>query len=778
MKRWLAATTGLALTGGALEAQTPPPSNSGYLVIRVKIANTEGGTAPSSPFPGGSSFPGAPGGGPMPPGRPGAPGGGSPMFPGGPGGPGGQFPGGQFPGGPGGSSGGPPGGFAGSGFPQSGGTSSPTVAADERSVFALIPVKSVYQAGVYPRATSTDNPRHVWAKHEFGKSLLFDDGSNIQVYSIPGTVEQDIKKKYTAWTKDRKPDVLLELIGYALSTDYVELAITYSNELEKLVEAQKITVPRILKFAEAYRELKLKFEEVTATPTEAEEWRKRLKASAIAEDKHYALIHWGEQAVSAETVNRRLAELERNFRAFYLWHAVQGKTLKFPDKRLVVVLANRPTDVDELRPKLDGMPVVSDAFYSPAHNLVVLSPMRLDEAGKSFAELAKAKYQDGWNRDELLKGKAPVVKGGNFADLYRTMTYALVDRALEDEAAHAAISREGSRQLYSALGILPQHVVLPKWIENGVGNLLHKPKDVGVVKVAGGKNGMAVGLWAGYGSPNYVLLREWKEMWTRKELAAPPKDLLLNVLTDHYFDAVRTGIDPDPAPVAMAPAGSGGFAPPPGGNSPPGGGEMSQPNSSKLDSQAPQRPQPPGFPGGPGAPGGGRPFPGGGPGLPFPGGGPGGPGMPFPGGGGTGVIESGSDKGAVRTKLELKAQVTSWALVYFLAKTNTPGLHKFFAKLNDLPRDMRIDRKVIVDLFAREFNLMNPELTAIDEVAFKEFAERWITYMNGVQPSWYSMALTATSADSLGSGGAGGAGLPPRGPGAPGGGGSSGGGDN
>ena len=100
--------------------------------------------------------------------------------------------------------------------------------------------------------------------------------------------------------------------------------------------------------------------------------------------------------------------------------------------------------------------------------------MRLDEAGKSFSELAKAKYQDGWNRDELLKGKAPVVKGGNFADLYRTMTYALVDRALEDEAAHAAITREGSRQLFSALGILPQHVVLPKWIENGVGNLLHK----------------------------------------------------------------------------------------------------------------------------------------------------------------------------------------------------------------------------------------------------------------------------------------------------------------
>jgi uncharacterized membrane protein YgcG len=85
---------------------------------------------------------------------------------------------------------------------------------------------------------------------------------------------------------------------------------------------------------------------------------------------------------------------------------------------------------------------------------------------------------------------------------------------------------------------------------------------------------------------------------------------------------------------------------------------------------------------------------------------------------------------------------------------------------------------VVIELFAREFNLMNPELTAINEVAFKEFAELWVNYMNGVQASWYSMALTATSADSLGQGGAGGAGLPPRGPSVPGGGGSSGGGDN
>ena len=766
MKRWLAAATGLALACGVAEAQTPPPNNSGYLVIRVRLSTTEGDTAPGGnrgfPGPGGGGF-GPPGGGLGPPG-------------GGLGPPGGGLgpPGGGFGGPPGGGFGGPPGGGfggpAGGGFGPPGEVPGSAASAEEQSVFAVIPVKSVTQGPVYTGkpANRETNPRHVWANHEYGKTLLFDDGSNVQIYSIKGTVEQEIKKKHADWAKDRKLDVLLDIITYALSVDHIDLAVAYAAEFDKMYDPQKEAPKRLAQFAKAYGEIKAKLDEAMPMPAEAEAWRKRLNASAIAEDKHYALIHWGEQSVSAETINRRLTQLERNFKAFYLWHAVQGKALKFPDRRLVVVLANRPTDVVDLLPKLDGLPVVSDAFYSPAHNMVVLSPTRLDQAGKTFAEIAKAKYQDGWNRDELLKGKAPVVKGGNFSELYRTMTYALVDRALEEEATHAAITREGNRQLYSTLGILPQHVILPKWIENGVGSLLHKPKDAGVIKLAGGKNGVALGLLAGYGAPNYVLLREWRDLWAKKELNAKPQDLLLNVLTDRYFDAMRTGVDLDPAPAAPAPGGNGGFAPPPGGGPPmlPKGppGESNQPRNlggqGGTDTQfKPGGGRPPMGPVGPMGPGG--MFPGG------PGGFPGGPGGPGTGG----LIETGPDKGAIRSKLELKAQVTSWSLIYYLSKTNMPALHKLFAELDKLPRDMRLDSKVVVDIFARNFNLMNADLTAIDDAAFKTFAENWVTFMNAVPPSWHSLTLTATSSDNLGQGGTPGPGLPGGGgfPGQPGG---------
>ena len=162
---------------------------------------------------------------------------------------------------------------------------------------------------------------------------------------------------------------------------------------------------------------------------------------------------------------------------------------------------------------------------------------------------------------------------------------------------------------------------------------------------------------------------------------------------------------------------------------------------------------PGGFPMGPGGfpmgPGGFPMGPGG-----FPRGGPAGPG---------GQLETGPDRAAIRAKLELKSQVTSWALLYYLSKTNTTALHKFFGELDKLPRDMRLDSKVVVDLFARNFNLMNADLTAIDDAAFKEFAESWVKFMNAVPQSWHVLALTTTSSENLGNGGTPGQPLPPGG---------------
>ena len=170
----------------------------------------------------------------------------------------------------------------------------------------------------------------------------------------------------------------------------------------------------------------------------------------MAKGHHYAIIHWGEGSVSQADLNRRLEMLEQNMRAFYLWHALQGVALPVPDHRLIVVLANRATDMGPLKAALDGYDVLAerrllsagpggrnapegggetaaaDAFYSPTQDMIVMSPERSDENSATFSRMAQSNYAVGWNRDDLLRGKYPKTKAP--AEIARMMTFALVDK--------------------------------------------------------------------------------------------------------------------------------------------------------------------------------------------------------------------------------------------------------------------------------------------------------------------------------------------------------------
>ena len=103
----------------------------------------------------------------------------------------------------------------------------------------------------------------------------------------------------------------------------------------------------------------------------------------------------------------------------------------------------------------------------------------------------------------------------------------------------------------------------------------------------------------------------------------------------------------------------------------------------------------------------------------------------------------GIDPGA-KAKLEAKAQATAWALTYFLSRERPEGMKKYYAELNKLPRDLRIDKKVALETFARCFALMNPELTGVDDAALKEFAKKWIGYLEATKESWRDIPVEAT----------------------------------
>jgi len=606
---------------------------------------------------------------------------------------------GQVPGGPGGVP--QPGGG------QPGGAGAPATAPFDptRSVVVVVPYKQIKDRLLYEkfRFDPVRNPAMKAVLSDQGTAILYTDKSFVQLYPLtPGFyLPAILKKRFNAWELTHQPQQGLDLVSDALAYGMVDDAFKIADKLSTAVKAWKTPVPEtVTRFVAAYDLLKPKLADAAPDPGDAGRWQTLLGAAAAEQGAHYTLVHWGDQSVSRESTDRKLKLLESNYKAFYLWHALSGQTLKVPAKKLTVVLADKSTDMPRLRDALDGNAMTSDAFYSPYHNVLVMSPERLDETGRSFGKFAQTRYQSGWNRDDLLSGKFPELKGTETgADIAQISTLALVDKLVDEEAAVSMISREANRQLYSSSGVLPQYVILPEWIDSGIGSLLHKPKGPAYT-TQGNRTVMTVGLAAGYGAPNYVLVRQLRELAATRELNPSPEVLLMNTLQDKYFEALRSGRDIDPKPVA---AGDGGIEiGGPGGQ--PGGGPQ---------------------PGGPGP---------GGPGPNGPGGQDGGGFQPP--GGGQPAGDPQAEARRMRERLNTKAQVTSWALTFYLAKKKMPAMLAFFAELDTMPRDLRLDPNQLVKMFCVKFQLMDAiDPTKIDQAAFKRFAQDWIEFMK-LYSSW------------------------------------------
>lgn len=770
MKRWLSAAAAAAALAAPAVAQTSNLTRPGYLVLRVKLSSD--GAAPAAP--GGAPGEGdGTGAGPGPGGSGGGGqgyGGQQQQQPGGSGGP--PSSGGGFgsSGGGGGPRGGmqPPGGPAGPGGPfgglgglgQPGGASATAAALNERSVHVLIPYTRVYTSELLykTKQASARNPTYPAINHPFGHSLLYLNKVNVQFEFLPFTTEeQRLKEALGRWSADinHKPSVLFAYIGDALKAELLPLAEQMSDMLVRYVEKEKDVPADIAAFAKGYTELKAKWSEPATNNPAADVWKAKFGAEANVHNDaaHYSVIHFTGDALSgqaAETVSNAADLLEKNLKSFYLWHLREGFKLPLPDKRLVAVVTKNGAQLGKLREGLDGLPIGSDSFYSPVHNMVVLSPERTDELGRTFNAFAATKLE-GFDRADLIQGKHPNLKPQQQPEeIAQASTYALIRRALEDEALRSAISREGSRQLFVTMNVLPQHVRMPKWVESGMGSLLQHPKGGGVVEISKDTPGIVVGTTFGHGAANYELLQQFQTFYPAKKNGQDNKDIdapavLTNVLTDKYFAALATGIDPDrPQSIAdlfnrpgaaPAPGGPGGL---PGGPAAPGG---------------PTAPAPGANPGGPrGAPGDAQgPRGGGFPGQQQPGGPPaqpggftpGGPSNPMPPDSGSGIFDpTVTNPILTAVQLEQKAKATAWAVTYYMTKNGKmPKLYSFLERLNELPRDLRVDKDVTLKLFCDTFGLLKPNSSEIDKAAFNLFARDWMVFMQQQSPTFQTITL-------------------------------------
>lgn len=676
---------------GVLATVAASQSEAGYLIVRV-IVEGGAGAGDSEGMPGGALGMSPRGEGETFAPRPSGPPRGS-MRP-----PGSTMPGGSMmPGGPAGPGGG-------------GGAHDPT-----RSIFVVVPfTKAPDEKGrpFYTKKAANQYSNPIWKlplTHPFGHTNLFFDDTQIQLYTdhvrdpaISRTHQSAVVAKHAQWLKnpaDGQP--LLDILNDALEHGMVTEAVKYADELLTAVQDKKVrTTPPVERFASAYAKVQKPLKQRPNQRGDGASWRERLSLVHPGANEqtsaHYYLVYW--DSPEAERA-RRLSQLEDNFRAFYLWHATQGVALPVPARPLVAVLPKTGADVNHLAHAIDGMPRVTDAFYAPDHDVLVLSPERLDGLGQTFQRQIQQIYREGVNRQDLLKGETgpridtsgTVKDARKPEDVARMMTWAMVERYYEEGAEWSAVSREGTRQLLYASGVLPQHVTLPLWLSNGSIAFFHRPKDpVYTTKDEDDKTVATLALTTGFGTPNYVRQKQFKELVRHKQLNTDPGLLLRHVVTDAYYAAIQSGIDAD---------------------------DPKLPLTAKKKSKGGTTT---GVPPGPGGPG----IPMGPPGFPM---GPG-PGGLMPGG--VPTHQSGDDPTLLARKkrefLVNKAYATSWALYYYLAKNDPDGLKRYLAEINKLPRDLPLDETTWLKIFAKSFNLTTDRSPKNGQKTFTEFAKAWL----------------------------------------------------
>jgi hypothetical protein len=692
--------------------------NAGYLIIRVILdGGAAGGIAPGGEF--------EPGTGGRPEGTIGPIG---PMIPGG----GRGVPGITSQPGPGvGPMPGP--GVGGAMMPAG-----PAKHDPRRSLVVVVPVEEnlsiaspFYRGPFMPNTNPSWKPKlHFSHRGQKFVTNLFTDNTTIQWYeqliSTPHALKSratEIRDRHYNWTKNKtNPQTLFNILVSALEAGMVDEAVAYADELLALAAAKPDGLaPEIAAFAKAYKGMQKGLKAQPNGTVAAETWKARLDAQNVHTQGHYSVISWD---ASAAEVQRRAVMLEENFRGFFLWHATRGIELQVPETPLLAVLHKSGGNVLGLARAIDvPARLPSDGFYSVEHDILVLSPERLDEVGQTFVRQAQQIYQAGASRTALLEGKGPPIdvngiKGKTKEDVARMQTIALVDRLVEDNATVATISREGSLQLLYATGRLPRYVELPEWTNHGVANFHTRPKDPAFITNAEGKTSIAVATATGYGGPNYTLQRyfreDYKELLDTLDRKARDGDraaLLKNILTDAYFRGLRDpkdAADPDPVkPTAK-------------GISVTGAGPM----SGMV--QPPPGPGPMGYGMGQ-APG------------------PGGPRGMIPGTGqpGMDVLQPGvqveEDPATVlrkkRDKLAIKAHATSWALYYYLAKARPTELRTFLDELAALPRDLPLDGDTVLTVFCRSFR------TDPSKESLAKFANDWLEYIRTVPPAYVDIPL-------------------------------------
>jgi hypothetical protein len=478
----------------------------------------------------------------------GAPGVGGPMGGFGPGGKGG----GMGMGGPMGGMGGFGPGGVGPRGPTGGGdglASSVTVDVDEQYVIVAIEVDSIKKENLVPNEVL----RLKQYKHKWGLLAPYNDGYEIifnTVNYINPTKQFQQKKREALAKRERNADDFILLAEFALNHGLINECVATLEETIK--DLAKGSIPaaseHVKNVLAAYQKVKQDLAKPVFGTAAVDLWKKRLPTygAAPSADGHYVIFFNEQSKDPPPEIQRRLALLEQNMRAFYYWFALRGKALPVPDDKLVAIQVQDPVAFRSQRLAVDDAQVVSDGFFAARDNVAVFSTNRLDEAYQAFSRNLQEIWREGWKREDLLAGKdvpRELKKKEKWRDQFkRCQTLALVDKALENEAEIAAVGHEGTRQLAIATNLYPRSIVAPDWIQFGFASLFDTPKG----PYPGATGTAQTSFWPAYGAPSWAYIRPFKVWADTKDADSKldePALALSRTVTDYYFRNSRKEVN-------------------------------------------------------------------------------------------------------------------------------------------------------------------------------------------------------------------------------------------
>ena len=406
-----------------------------------------------------------------------------------------------------------------------------------------------------------------YINHKWGSTALYSD-NDIQVQPVPKNLVppplDQFKREHAALViaKDRSPDRYLALAETCLQIGLPDKCIEVMNELDKMIsegKSKKENPQRVGLALTAYRKIKPIIADEVTKSERGKAWKTKLGYASMPIGKHYALVHNSDDP-NRDGVQRRLDDLENNFKTFYLLFAIKGKALPAPTEKLVAILTDKPDTFIKQRKIFDVGDLSSDGFYARQENLAVFSSSRIDSASINFEDTMRRVNQK--NNIDLLSGKFPDL-GNRKEEIYaridevkRAQMLTLLEHALREESEIAAATHEGTLQLLAETGVLPRNSNAPEWLRFGLASLFEMPKGP-----FPGKSQAMIrqAFYAGAGGPSWAWRRYLDEMAADGVLPQQPTKEFLDTVTDVYFAHARESakilpkdLEPAKGPNGMA----------------------------------------------------------------------------------------------------------------------------------------------------------------------------------------------------------------------------------